>query len=274
MGRDYRLVEVEKDRSFLKRHKRWLSFSSSAVVLGTFIVNQMFRDRSKDLADSVDRARTAFVVRSEVQRLGMAVDELGESVDRVQTLLVRHMRGLPVHDAPSGERSSYWEALDQQRDWLSQRLPEYMSSFENMKELFLKLPYDQPLDDERWRLQRYMDAAQQFVHDEGMFTFLIRETTASKDQERARSLVRADDEKLIAAADKFPSRHNDVESTDHILASEALSDLGTAILDKATKSQEAAEKRAVVWKRISFILYPLGLLLGVLGEVKREDELA
>jgi hypothetical protein len=50
-------IKLRPRKSFFQKHKRWLDFASICIVAGTFIANNVLRDRAKELADKVDRAQ-------------------------------------------------------------------------------------------------------------------------------------------------------------------------------------------------------------------------
>jgi hypothetical protein len=53
---------------------------------------------------------------------------------------------------------------------------------------------------------------------------------------------------------------------------DAIDQFGSAVLSRARDVQENAEKNTRRWKHLSFGLYPLGLLIGLVGKLSGGDE--
>ena len=51
---------------FLRKHQRLVSFIGASIVLATFILREVVRDHLKDLADSLDQARSVFAIQGQL----------------------------------------------------------------------------------------------------------------------------------------------------------------------------------------------------------------
>jgi hypothetical protein len=236
---------------FLRRHRRWFPLIGAVLLLGTFLVNDALRNESKDLADSLSRAETSFVAREEVQGI---VDHLNKNDGSLREILGAVSKSTQID--PNKNRP-LWDVSEE----LDERFPAYyrhMSTFDNALNLLEKLPYDRQLDQQRWTLKKRLSHLDELLYDlrkrryflqynyAGEANQMLAKIKADRDNENAE--VGSDNLNTIAAVDAF----------------------GEEVFKRARIIRTRADKRSTFWKHLSYALYPLGVILGLLGKLYGE----
>jgi hypothetical protein len=241
MGANYVIKRLEAKPSFLKRHSRWLAFLSTIVVLGTFIVNEGLVDEAKDLSNSLDTARNAFAQRSREETILKILNRVEESVDSARTgIYSSHAWGA---DRPDFDRLN--------------------SEFGPLLELYDKLPYDRNLDDLHWKLKYLLKTAKSFEVEEDAEVEIDPRHLRSQELENGKET--SIDTQLSALAKMLRLGTENYSF-------EVLAKVNLLITERAQSAQEVAEKRKKIGKHLGFILYPLGVFLGLLGKLNGEGE--
>lgn len=56
-------------REYLRRHHQWLTLIGALIVFLTFLVNDVLRERLKEMASSIAYAQDVLSIRTDIQRL-------------------------------------------------------------------------------------------------------------------------------------------------------------------------------------------------------------
>jgi hypothetical protein len=246
-------------KPFFKKHERWFSFVGSVVVIGTFIVNDALRDRSKDLADSVWRSQTSFKERAEVQQLAIGAGETEES--KLEEVM-KH-KSTSQFDYISDDWSKSYLILASGVNPLHSRLA---SSLDNVFSLNQELPYDPVLDNQHWILIESLKYERSFLDHTKELSFAIGyEDTEKITQSKA--AIHADLQNLNSECVKFDASFGVKDNLFFTAFPLAINAFTDSVLEKARKVRETAESRATLWRNISYVLYPLGIIIGLLGKL-------
>jgi hypothetical protein len=254
MAEFYRLVRMEDDTSFWQRHRRWFDFAATIVVAGTFIVNEGLRNEARDLAESIEKDQLFFATSTEIEAMAKRLLE-------VQTQLTSLARSKnersPVRPAEPKDQT------DRDADEAEAEYPSYVqavSILENAMMLYSKLPYNKLLDDEHWKLTREIELEHRFTDD----AFALSLDSHLGKVDRLESL------KQRIAVEKSEMQKERQQS--EVSIPTELDGFGASVLKRANDIHEFEEGRAKLWKHISYILYPLGIIIGLIGKIFGGDD--
>jgi len=242
VGINYVIKRVDGETSFLRRHSRWLAFISTVVVLGTFIVNEGLVDEAKDLSSSLDSARNAFAQHLREERILAILARVEDSVDSQKTHI-------------------YGNSTDSK--WLHPDFDTLNAEYSPLLELYDKLPYDKNLDDLHWEIEKLIKTAKGFEDRELDVAAADRRTIESQQLENAEE--EAVDSQLAHIAKMLGG------GTENVLT-EVLAKANQVITERAQSAQESAERNKKIGKYFGFVLYPLGVLLGLVGKLSGDPE--
>jgi hypothetical protein len=76
MGESYKLVRIQDDPSFFKRHGKWVSFIGALIVFSTFVVKDAIRENLKNLVDSLASAENNFAIREDSALLSTEIAQI------------------------------------------------------------------------------------------------------------------------------------------------------------------------------------------------------
>lgn len=232
---------------FLRRHRRWFPFLGSIVLLGTFLVNDALRNESKDLADSVSRAETSFAVRQEMQGIVDHLNKDDGTLREIQGAVEKNTQIDPNKNRP------LWDVSEE----LDERYPTYyrhMSTFDNILNLLEKLPYDRPLDEQRWILKRRLSHLDELLSDLRKRRYYLNYGYVD---EASQMLPKIKADRDI---------ENTEVSSDKLNTIAAVDAFGEEVFKRARIVQSKADERSTLWKYLSYALYPFGVVLGLLGK--------
>jgi hypothetical protein len=126
-----------KTRRFFSRHQELLIILGSLIIVATFVVKDVFRDRMKDVADSIDTAEDAYLIREATIDLHSEIDEVDANVVQVRTEVLSALSSIP-----KAKQNAYESDLVFKR--YSQRLlrmeNETGLEVDNLARLILKVP--------------------------------------------------------------------------------------------------------------------------------------
>ncbi len=67
-------------KGFFRKHRQLVTFAGAAIVFGTFIVNEIFRDRYKDLVGSIANAQNVFLIRNQYSGLPAQLESVEQKI--------------------------------------------------------------------------------------------------------------------------------------------------------------------------------------------------
>ncbi|HEY1648093.1 MAG TPA: hypothetical protein VGF96_08935 [Terracidiphilus sp.] len=73
MSEAHLIGRIEKGRSFLKRHDKWLSMFGALIVFGTFLIKDALKESAREARDSFESARVNYVSRHNAEEIRTAV---------------------------------------------------------------------------------------------------------------------------------------------------------------------------------------------------------
>lgn len=266
MGANYRIVRIPEKTTFLQKHKKWFELLSIPILFGTFIVNEVLRNQSKDIADSIELGRVDFSLRQQIQTIYKGVDAIEFDIPTIyRTLNTR----LPP---PSPPKDPFWTGRRVEG-------PEYLATafrpdsddevqvqFDNAAELLLHLPYDRLLDDKRWALYLLRRDQKAYWYHMALLEVALR-TGPNESTKREGQQSDYYDEAMKQDQERV-KRTFDLHTTgDRPVIDQAFQSFNSEVDARATQLLDVAQGRYELWSRLSFLLYPLGLAVGVLGKL-------
>jgi hypothetical protein len=266
MGESYRVVRIVAEKpSFLRKYRRWFEFSSVAIVFGTFFVNQVLRDQSKDLADSLQSARLQFRQRQELHALANDLYGIQKQAEYIEDTILSSKQ----HRTTEQQKDEDQRVLIQR--WKAGEI-DISAEFDNIVELFLELPYDLSLDEKRWALSDSVTHRQALSeHSELLQSARDANDKNAEDYEEKKydDCVRqwkSDDEKLKTLFGE------EAISSERGTALGASLDMFRADLEqRVSRLHDVAKNRYELWKRLSLFLYPVGVVVGLMAKTSGED---
>ncbi len=267
MGENYLIVRAKPKRSFIAKHKRWFSVASTAVVLGTFIVNEALRNQAKDLADSISNARTNFTIRSDIRTMVNKLENLDDRLTNTNNML-ENLVGHPASDDfhPTPIQSEYISEIDSADDEMNEHIL-WLLNFDNTMALYARLPYDRSLDDQHWAIILFNDAYEHYFADSKTLANAFHSADMNKTAKEY-AIVRGDRDQIevrrakMLAIFKVPGPGAGVDPLDLFSSS---------VVQHAQKVQEKAEAKAKLWRDLSFLLYPFGLAIAFVGKLDDDE---
>jgi hypothetical protein len=130
-----------------------------------------------------------------------------------------------------------------------------VSTLDNAMRLYKKLPYDKALDEQHWKLDREMALMHRFSDDAFQMSYDAGIGKAAEAELLKQRLVTDKSEMKKERAGSNLSVPAEIDS------------FGDLVLKRAEKVQEHQEGQARLWKHISYGLYPLGVVIGLVGKL-------
>jgi hypothetical protein len=258
------VVRPESEPSFLRKHRRWFSFLSPIILLGTFVVNEGLRDKAKDLAQSIALAQSTWVERAEVGVISRTSEYIARAVDNICKSI--HGRGgncKPLNTLEDADIS----VTDPNKAYFLRSV----RAFDNAMALYRKLPYDKELDDMHWALVVAIAHKQKMVDAQDFFDNLMKIGKLQDAKEFYKSAEWLRRDQITDSARLQTVFHVRPEFAGGIDIPIAVDAFGDRVVARAEQAGTSADGRANLWTKISYGLYPFGLLIGVLGKLAGDD---
>jgi hypothetical protein len=242
-------------RAFLRKHNPWLPFLGTMVVFVTFIVNDALREEATNLADSIDQARTSFATRMDIVAVMNHLDEDRRTIEEILNKVEGRTDALEAK-----KDRALWE-ISQDIEMEEPSYDRHVVIFANAVELLEKLPFDRQLDERRWSLRKRLDNLGKLVSD----------------MKHRRLVLHYDGDGIEAQAiwTAIEADHHLIDGEDHadgLNTGAAIDKFAEMVLTRAQLIGSDADSKRKLWKHLSYGLYPLGLLLGLLGKVYGEKD--
>lgn len=261
------LAAYQGTRSLIARHMRLLPFASTMVVLGTFIINDALKSDAKDLADSIAAAQTTFAIRADIKVLGTKLESIDDKLTNTSILVERLQRfHIPDNYRPTPTESKYESEIDAaQYDRNTSVL--WSQNFDNAMNLYARLPYDRFLDEQHWALIIFNNAYKNYFEGADVLSQDFHSGDMKGAEEAygrvtaERQIIEQTRKGMLLAFKVPPIPWKGVDPLQLFSAS---------VVKRAQEVREKADAKAKTWRNFSFVLYPLGLVLGLIG--KMDDE--
>lgn len=247
----------------LRAYARWSTFAAAIVALATFIVNDALRNDASDLSNAVRQARTDYSIKKDVESVYDVAISIQVKLDDFEY----RARKFANDDAPELPDIQAWELVDMAQHERPAIFTE-SAALSNAVDLNDRLPYDQMLDKEHWILIRYLNHSFTYQNDSRRLADMVLYTTQGPEFAGLKSIV---------AHDRAVELQDFDETSKEFGPSikgppEAIQRFCDAVYDRAEHLQGAAERRVRFWKVASFVLYPVALLIGIVGKLSGNEE--
>jgi hypothetical protein len=229
----------------IKTHNRWMTVLGAAIVFAMFVVKDAYRDELKDVANSIAEAQNFFAIEASFVEVDKRLESLQESMRNGQLSTKLKMKEFDT---------AYIMLLDLEQKQKEQA-PRIGADLANIYNLQKHVPDHEKEKDDEWQLFEEL-SVEAFDVDA-----LIRETNSRSDDKKAPSTGVPSREMRIMAD---LSMLNDFEHR--------LQKLRTNVLADAESEREICEKRVRQSTIASYILYPLGWVIGLLGKLYGDGE--
>ena len=206
-----------------------------AVAALTFLAKDVLRDRAKDLADSLEAARHVWLLKS-------SLDNIDDTLSQVEELLVEKL--VTPSKAPEFPTNAEWDRFLANEDAILSRL------LANFQLLYEKLPKGQRKkveSSEKSARRSYLNLHEEFqVRNEHVLQIISLKPPPPGTNRR---------EYLMDVSSEYDDaiKHADA----------AFSDL-VSVFESETASAARHVRTITYW---TYVLYPLGILIGVLGQL-------
>jgi hypothetical protein len=241
-------------KRFLGKHKNWLAVVGAAIVFVTFVVNDVLRDNASGLAASLNRALVLSELRNDTSQI---LTTAGQTEQLVHALSV-------AKDAhPSTDENAAWVRQGSQGTALE---------LASIQELAQKaLPDDSTLSEELQLVAKQIDV------DEQIQTALL--DVAANPNHLSSAQFATQLTTLFERRPKDPDEFTPIPDSQTIpqpgggtvkiplFGYQRLQYDTLKLFVIVRGKEERDEHRAKDWKYISFILYPVGWIIGAVGKL-------
>ena len=205
-------------------------------------MNEVLRDKAKDLADSISNAQTSFSERSEIHSVIKTLDEVNDSIQNIQALIQK------TTTSPN-------TLLDQLNQILAAEEPvylQYVSVFDNDMNLYTRLPYNRKLDEEHWELAETMQYEGDLIEhqkalNQDLSNDLIMEALAKS---RDYDVPGTEQKQKLIASDvaRLKQLHKQIDSTFGMKDDDGSMDTTTDGIDLLRKRLLSGREPLIKWK--------------------------
>jgi hypothetical protein len=231
-------------KDWLRRHKGWVTFACIAVIITTYVVKDVLRDRQKDLKDAVENARRTFLVGRGIDGLYSTVFSMSKSTDTLSNQLAG------ITKRPTTEQPDYVISFKAEQDLLMERLIQQGDNDLTYLQQALFLCDVVPKSEEyRKEINENISFLQSHI---------------SK-LEEVRKSFRAEDVPTVKSLQEEVQQVAEV--TDGIKRAKTLRTTLDQLLERAEKKQEEASKNYEIFEWVSILLFVLGIGIGLCAQV-------
>jgi hypothetical protein len=243
-------------KKLITRHRTLVTFAGALIVFLTYIVNDNFRERYRNLADSIDSAENAYIVRTEFRTLNTEFIELR---DRTEGIMERmddrenhvkpgtHYKGATEDDLRTVGNTMEREDLNQEQ-----------LRFDTLSRLAEKLPKDTKEATDLDFLKQDLGHAFDQVNDWDQF--IVEQDLGHKEKAAALKTKVQEDDSIMHKT-----------GIERGMLPVNLDKLNQQILKRAHQERLTDERRSICLKKVSIALYCLGWTLGLVGKLFGAD---
>jgi len=233
-------------RERIQAHSKWLTVLGAAIVFAMFVVKDAYRESLKEIVYSIQAAETSFQIISGFTRVDvhLRIIEQQTFVDQTPKELLRlgQMVRKRMNAGDEGAASISNEGVNFQKT-----LGEYETDVKNLEHLLSEVPGHQ---EDRHFLEETEAAIQDAYKSEAEDHSKDGQKSGEKGSPRIESAM-ADESREATSAE--------------ILAS--LTDAEEHIVQDAEKERDLREERLRTYTITSYVLYPIGWLIGLVGKL-------
>jgi hypothetical protein len=255
------MSQSRNSQPFLKRHERWFTYASTIVLFGTFVVNEILRNESRDVADSVAHAETAYNQRNEMQQIASQVNQVHDWTVRILMKVDANKKQQTIW----ANQPELLQVLSSMREACSSA----KSRFDNAMDLYDVLPYNIGLDEAHWRLKEAFRRCESNVEAaQNLEDSYLKGDRQSVEQ--VGKLLASETDGEMSDIRRFQTMFGSSGRLIHSLqdASDRFSEL---VFKEALAVRDQSKRRSIAWQYVSFGLYPFGLIIGFLGKIYGYD---
>jgi hypothetical protein len=244
-------------RAWIRKHARFLfSVTGAFVVLATFMTREALRERQKEVADRISAAQLVYGLEEIKMDVRGRLDEIRNQFYKLGKYLQARGRPRPGIDFASRNRPKEMlmfesNRLDVSTSETADNLSGNDQKLEMIRPLLEQLPKDEALEN-RWRALKKQAGAQ---------TNLFRKfanSTTHVDYERMPT-----EQGLSLVEEELRLSNELLDSTSQ--TSFALGHFVEDVVKVAQTQKRNADEAYSFWTKLSYVLYPLGVLMALVG---------
>jgi len=270
MDNFYKVVLVRPKRSFFKSPDHWMSTLAFAVVLTTFVINDGLHDRAKELADSLDAGYRTWTDNLSLIRSDELLSYVARATSDICTAVHRSSEPcsklMTIQDMQAVAANPEAEELQREESYFL-----YTVSLQN------KIAYDKDLDEKRWTIAKAIALQVDYVNLQAQMDFYMKLKQMDRAKEvhkNAEWLRKALNDSRSTMEKRFAIKFDLFFDSPEMRLERVTNLYGQAVVDHVRSQYETAKRREEKWKKAGYVLYPLGLVIGLLGKfLKTDDEL-
>lgn len=237
-------TKLQKGQRQARALKDILVILGGLVVLSTFVANELKRDRLKDLSNSIETARTIYLLRSGFQTTN-------DLIKGIENRLENKHPQLPT-DAQDQKRILDMLALQYEYpDFLRNK-----AALEAISDLRENLPASDSEAKREVFLSETLSREEKLTKDRRAKFFHLGKL--SREELKRMNATVSNDE--AALEDKEKDLTEDTFD-------DAISEFGENVMTRARDIQTQDEKSADSWRHIGYILFAIGSLIAVIGQM-------
>src|ERR1700733_3921779 len=238
-------------RERIQTHSKWLTVVGAAIVFAMFVVKDAYRESLKDIVNSIQAAETSFQIISGFPRVDVRLTTIEQKTLVYQTPkeIVKMGQMLRKGMNAAGEEAT---SISNEEVTFRKELGAYETDVKNLEHLLREVPGHQ--ED-----RRFLEETERAIQEAYKSEVQDRPTDGRKSSENS---------SRIAAALEDESR----EATNaEILAS--LTEAKEHVIRDAETERDLREDRLRTYTITSYILYPIGWLIGLVGKLTGAPEM-
>ncbi|HXX23307.1 MAG TPA: hypothetical protein VEO19_09165 [Terriglobia bacterium] len=239
---------VGEKRSLFARHKKWLTFIGALIVFVAFIYNEGVREELKDRSDTLNTAGNNFVTRTDTDQLSTYMAYVNYRVGRVT----------PVPSRPGENAEISLQTMRDTVDLMLATVSRIEAADGNLRRFREALEPNALFDDNVSRIKLVVQSERE--HNDIVWRKAKEENWASPhDPQNIRQIVLKADEVTKECNDL---RHDQIEP------------LEKGMLAEANSERTASGEKLEASKKVSYCLFALGWLLGLVGKLSETGTIA
>lgn len=224
------------------------------MAFGMFVTHEMYRDRAKDLADTIEQAQTTSTLSLKLERVNHNIDDVDEEIMK-----------LTDNGKQKSPEKSFEYLMHQQDIGEFTALLSMGDELEDIHDLFAKLPYNMADDDRYQLLRRAIDNE---LHTTELQLALYNDQDTHTQSPFEIKLHNELDSDLQASI----SEDTHIEN---LLGDPLESALPKYIDHELTQAKLEEEKEKKTWKfctHLGWVLYSLSLSIGLYAAISKDQE--
>jgi hypothetical protein len=230
--------------NFVKKHNNWLTVVGVAIVFVTFVVKDAYRESLRDSVSAITEAQQSFLTTMGMTQIGLTVTGIDTHLQRDQS-------------SGNGSEEDQLEIAETSRQTLKEIYTIYGADLDSISRLLRTLP-PEPEDEKTCRKMKVLvSAAEESVSDPESAKKVVEESLKNPDP-----MVKSITATLYGVVLGMPLAQ----------IMPTVEKLQKRVIWEADRERDIKENRVRRATVASYILYPLGLVVSLIGRLYGEGK--